>query len=426
MSEFTLKYGRKDMTVAVPFGRLLGVLEARATEPLKDPAAAVVDALENPIDSPPLGEIVRPSDRVLVIVPDITRPAGASIYMPVLLDRLNQLGVPDTQISVLFALGHHRKHTHAEQVGLLGEETAARVAFCDHDAYDESNLVYLGTTRRGTRVRVNRRVLEADKVIVTGSISLHYFAGFGGGRKCIIPGVAALETCQATHLHVFNTEGTGKNPLARTGILEGNPVHEDILEGVEMVRPHFLLNTIVDGHQQLLRVVAGDYIKSHREGCRQVMQMSSVPLPQRADLVVTSCGGFPKDINFIQAHKTLDYSINAVREGGVLILLAECVDGFGHETFHHWFRYQDLKGFEQALRADYEIYGQTAFSTLEKARRVRVLLVSSLADPDVRAMAIEPAPSVEEAVQRAHEMLGADASYYVIPSGSTLFPLAQL
>lgn len=425
MSEYSLKYGRTSITVDVPFGRPLGVLEARASEPLKNPAVAVTEALENPIDSPPLKEIVRPSDQVLIIVPDITRPAGASIYMPVLLNRLNELGVPDGQISVLFALGHHRKQTHAEQVGILGEEVAARVEFLDHDAYDKASMVFLGTTRHGTPIWVNRRVIDADKVIVTGSISLHYFAGFGGGRKCIIPGVAALETCQATHLHVFNKEGTGKNPLARTGILAGNPVHEDILEGVEMVPPHFLLNTIVDADQRLLGVVAGDYIKSHREGCRQVMQMSSVSIPARADLVITSCGGFPKDINFIQTHKTLDYSINAVRDGGVLILIAECVDGFGHETFHHWFRYQELKEFEQALRADYEIYGQTAFSTLEKAKRARVILVSSLADADVRAMAIEPAHSPEEAIGKARHILGEDAGYYVIPSGSTVFPLSQ-
>jgi nickel-dependent lactate racemase len=425
MPEYALKYGHRTLTVNVPFGRLLGVLEPRAMEPLKDPAAAVAEALDNPIDSPPFNDIVRAADRVLVIVPDITRPAGASIYMPVLLERLNRLGVRDAQVSVLFALGHHRKQTRAEQVGILGEEVAARVEFFDHDAYDKSSLVFLGTTRHGTPVWVNRRVLEADKVIVTGSISLHYFAGFGGGRKCIIPGVAALETCQATHLHVFTKEGTGKHPLARTGILEGNPVHEDILEGVEMVRPHFLLNTVVDAQQRLLRVVAGDYIKSHREGCRQVMQLSSVPIAQRADLVLTSCGGFPKDINFIQSHKTLDYTINAVREGGVLILLAECQDGFGHETFHHWFRYQDLQTFEQALRANYEIYGQTAFSTLEKAKRVRVLLISSLPDADVRAMAIEPAHSPEEALLKAQQLVGPEATYYVIPSGSTLFPVAQ-
>ncbi|MGH8058006.1 MAG: lactate racemase domain-containing protein, partial [Candidatus Entotheonellia bacterium] len=224
MSEYSLKYGRTSITVDVPFGRPLGVLEARASEPLKNPAVAVTEALENPIDSPPLKEIVRPSDQVLIIVPDITRPAGASIYMPVLLNRLNELGVPDGQISVLFALGHHRKQTHVEQVGILGAEVAARVEFLDHDAYDKASMVFLGTTRHGTPIWVNRRVIDADKVIVTGSISLHYFAGFGGGRKCIIPGVAALETCQATHLHVFNKEGTGKNPLARTGILAGNPV----------------------------------------------------------------------------------------------------------------------------------------------------------------------------------------------------------
>ncbi len=425
MPKYSLKYGRSTIAVDVPFGRLLGVLEARTTEPLTDPAAAVAEALENPIDSPPLSEVIHPSDRVLIIVPDITRPAGASTYMPVLLDRLNGLGVPDGRISVLFALGHHRKQTHAEQVGILGAEAAARVEFFDHDAYDKSSMTFLGTTRLGTPVWVNRRVVEADKVIVTGSITLHYFAGFGGGRKCIVPGVAALETCQATHLHVFTKEGTGKHPLARTGILEGNPVHEDILEGVEMVRPHFLLNTIVDAQQRLLRVVAGDYIKSHREGSRLVMQMSSVPIAQRADLVITSCGGFPKDINFIQTHKTLDYAINAVREGGTLILFAECVDGFGHHEFFHWFRYQDLQVFEQALRANYEIYGQTAFSTLEKAKRVRVILVSSLSDADVRAMAIEPAHSAEEAMHKAGDMLGTDATYYVIPSGSTVFPMAH-
>ena len=371
METIELKYGVNSFSCQLPSAKIL------QPEHLPEPSAAellVRDALANPIDLWPLDKILRPGETVAIVTSDITRYSGSEIYLPVLVTELNAMGIPDGDIEIIIALGIHRKQTEGEQRKILGS-LYGRIAVCDHECDDPAELVDLGMTNSGISVQVNRRVVEADRVIVTGTIGFHYFAGFGGGRKGLVPGVASRETCMASHFAVFNPPKIGgKHPNAVTGVLTGNPVDRNLVQAARLVKPDFLLNTVLSPQKEILGVFCGDLEQAHLAGCEMVRQLFQVVVSEPADLAVISCGGEPKDINFIQAQKALDYGCRAVKEGGTIIFLAACRDGFGHDTFFDWFRYQDLDEFESALRENYQINGQTAHAVLSKARRFRSIL----------------------------------------------------
>lgn len=422
MSFIALKYGRQTCSAEIPGAR---VLQAKVPSPACDPRDLVRRALAAPLGSPPLQQIVRPGERIVIVTSDITRYTGSEIYLPVLVELLNECGIPDRDIKIIIGLGIHRVQTDAEHRTILGS-LAGRIEVCDHDCDNPGQLVNLGATASGLPVEINRTVVEADRVIVTGTAGLHYFAGFGGGRKGLVPGVASRKTCMATHFAIFNPPETGgKHPQAGPGCLDGNPVHQAILAAARMVKPDFLLNTVLAPDKSLLEVFCGDLDLAHRAACELAGRLYQLPLEQPVDLAVISCGGAPKDINFIQAHKALDYGVRALRSGGTVILLAECPDGFGNATFFDWFRYRDLAEFETVLRNNYEINGQTAHSTLSKARQFRVILVSSFNREQTEKMGMEKADNLDAALQMAYEKLPANPHTVVIPDGGTVLPVLR-
>lgn len=419
METVRLKYGQDILSCQLP---RVQSIEPKTLPPVSDPRALVVQALREPLGSPPLSATISPGEKVVIVTSDITRYSGSEIYLPLLVDELNRLGVTDNDIEIVIALGIHRKQTTAEHKKILGE-LYGRIAVFDHDCDDPEQLVDLGTTSSGIPVQICRRVVEAERVIVTGTVGFHYFAGFGGGRKALVPGVAGRRTCVASHFAVFNPpEIGGKHPQAVTGVLDGNPVHRDLLQAARMVGADFSLNTVLSPDKDILRVFCGDLEQAHLAGCRLVDQLFRTPLAEPVDLALISCGGEPKDINFIQAQKALDYGSRAVKEGGTIIFLAACRDGFGHDTFFDWFRYQDLDEFEAALRQNYQINGQTAHAVLTKARRFRVLLVSGFSAEQTRAMGMEKAPDLAAALDLVLPQLPVDATIAVIPDGGMVLP----
>ncbi|PLY05559.1 MAG: hypothetical protein C0622_01615 [Desulfuromonas sp.] len=414
-----LKYDREVLSCTLPEARVV-VAEQLPEAPAAE--ALVRRAMAEPIATPPLAEIIKPGERVAIVTSDITRYSGSEIYLPILVDELNRLGVPDKDIEVIIALGIHRKQTEEEHRKIVGP-LYGRIAVYDHECDDPAQLVELGTTAGGIPVQIFRRVVEAERVIVTGTVGFHYFAGFGGGRKGLVPGVASRATCMASHFAVFNPpEIGGKHPLAVTGVLDGNPVHRNLLQAARMVEPDFLLNTVLAPTKEILGVFCGDLEQAHLAGCDMVRELFEVKLEEPVDLAVVSCGGYPKDINFIQAQKALDYGCRAVREGGAIILLAACQDGFGYPTFYDWFRYQDLDEFERALREDYQINGQTAHSVLAKARRFRVILVSEFSDEETCTMGMEKAADLQSALDLVLPDLPAGAKIIAIPDGGMVLP----
>ena len=422
METVSLKYGAEAFTCNLPQAELLQV--DQLTVP-PDPEQLIREALAAPIGSPALVDIVRPGEKVVIVTSDITRYTGSEIYLPLLVDELNRIGIPDRDIEILIGLGIHRQQTEQEHRKILGD-VFGRIAVVDHECDAESELVSLGTTESGIPVEINRRVVEADRVIVTGTVGFHYFAGFGGGRKGLVPGIASRKTCMASHFAVFNPpEVGGKHPKAVTGVLEGNPVHQNLLQAARLVAPDFLLNTVLSPGKDLLGVFCGDLEQAHLAGCRMVRELFQVELAAAADLAVISCGGEPKDINFIQSQKALDYGCRAVREGGTIILLAACRDGFGYPTFFDWFRYQDLDEFEAALRENYQINGQTAHATLAKARRFRILLISELTAEQTLKMGMEKAADLQSALNLVLPQLDPGAKIVVIPDGGMILPTVE-
>jgi nickel-dependent lactate racemase len=323
-------------------------------------------------------------------------------------------------VTLFVARGTHRAMTEEELREAIGPEIDSGVRV--EQSHPEENLVTLGTTPRGTRVEVFRPVMEHDRIVLTGTISFHYFAGFGGGRKALVPGCGGKATAHQTHFRVFLPDGPGKHPLARAGVLSGNPVHEDIVDAVSMASPAFLLNTLLTPGKRIFDLVAGHWQKAHEEGCARYANCFRVRIPKRYSLVVASAGGFPKDINVIQSHKAMDHAFQATEPGGVQILLAECPDGFGSPHFFPWFRFRDPDTLERELREKYQIYGQTAHAVLTKARACRVIFVSSLKPEDVEAMGMTPAATLAEAIRMAQRFLGELPVPLVLPDAGYVLP----
>jgi len=421
LSHIVLQYG----SASVAADLVAPILFAATLPGLPDPEKEIRRALAAPISSPRLADIVRPGEGVVIVTSDITRYTGSEIYLPILVEELNRCGIGDDDIEIVVALGIHRKQSAEEHRKILGP-LYRRINVYDHECDDQRELADLGMTSSGLPVQINRRVVAADRVIATGTIGLHYFAGFGGGRKSLVPGVASRETCMATHFAIFNPpEQGGRNPQACTANLDGNPVHRAITEAARMINPDFILNTVLTIDKRIARVFCGGLEAAHLAGCELAKSLYTVPLEQAADLAIVSCGGHPKDINFIQAHKALDYGVHAVKPGGTVILLAACPDGFGNDTFFDWFNYEDLDIFEKALRSRYEINGQTAWSTLSKARVWRVILISEFTREQTEKMGMEKAASLDEAVQMAYKQLPDNPEIVVIPDGGTILPVIR-
>lgn len=417
-----LKYGDTSFLLNLPSDRLLGTIRADVPASGVSGEQTIGEALDG---CDHILQSFHPNDRVVIITSDITRYTGSEVYLPMLVERLNRRGIDDDRIEIVVALGIHRKQTEHEHRKIAGP-LYGRIKITDHECDDPGKLVYLGKTSSGIEIEINRSVVEAERVIATGTIGFHYFAGFGGGRKSILPGVGSRRSCMASHFAVLNPgSGTGKHPLAATGVLDGNPVNQALEEACAMVKPDFILNTLLSPDKRIIAAFAGDWRTAHRNGCARYAELFSYPLRQQADLVIVSCGGDPKDINFIQSHKSMEYASRALKEGGVMILLAQCRDGYGHPTFFNWFRFRDLDLFEEELRRKYEINGQTAYATLQKAKRFRVILVSGLPREEVQTMGMTPASCLEQAMELAAALLPTDYTAYVIPEGGTVLPVCE-
>lgn len=415
-----LKYGSRSFSLNLPPERLAGIIQPALVHADQSPQEIINRALDA---CQPVIATFRPGEKVVIVTSDITRHTGSEIYLPLLVERLNCQGIADGDMEILIALGIHRPQTQHEHERILSA-LYGRIRVRDHDCDDSAGLVSIGRTSNGIDVRINRAAVEADRLILTGVIGFHYFAGFGGGRKSVLPGIASRQACLDSHFAVLNpAPGSGKNPYASTGKLDNNPVHQAMSEACALAEPDFILNTVLSPDKRIMAAFAGDWREAHAAGCRYYGEHFSYPVRDKADLVIVSCGGFPKDINLIQAHKSMEYAAQALKEGGVMILLAECRDGFGNATFFNWFRHTRLEQFEAALREHYEINGQTAYSTLQKAHRFRIILVSEFPGQQVREMGMLPARSLDDALQCAFQHLPPEWSALVMPEGGSVLPV---
>ena len=420
MTEIHLGYGRTSLNFTFDENRYQ-VLTANSVEerPLTD--VEINEALSAPIQSPPLEDLFSAGDSVLIVVSDATRATASAQILNLLVRRLIQIGVTPADLAIIFATGIHRSVTLKEKIELLTPFIAQRVKMIDHPAYDAEAMISLGTTDRGTPVEVNRALRDFAHVIITGAIGFHYFAGFTGGRKSICPGLASARTIEATHMLALDFETGGRRAGVGTGLLDGNAVHEECERVAAMIKPRFSINSVVDERGRAVRLYSGEWRTAHRLACRNYLSNHSITIDKKRAVVVVSCGGTPYDINLIQAHKSLDMAAYACREGGTIVLLAECPDGLGHPTFLRWFDEKDSCALEARLRNAYEVNGQTAWSLLTKAERYRIQLVSKLPEEDVRHMRMTPARSLSEAL----DSLDRGAEGFIMQRGAALMPLLQ-
>ncbi|MEM2676260.1 MAG: nickel-dependent lactate racemase [Candidatus Bathyarchaeia archaeon] len=416
MVDVWLPYGKTEVCLRVPTRNFLGVIEPREKSGVPDARAEVERALKEPIGFRRLCEIARSGHKVAVVVDDATRPVPSHVMVPSILDELNSAGVKDEDVTVIFGCGAHRAVTREEAVRLLGENVLNRVKVLSHDCR-ASDLVYVGTTRHGTKVYLNRVFAEADVKILTGDICFHYFAGYGGGRKSVLPGVAGEETIKANHAMFLH-------PNAKTGVLEGNPVHEDMVEAARMAKVDFILNVVVNMKGEVVRAFAGDVEKAFHEGVKLVDEMYRVPVDRRADIVVVSPGGYPADVDLYQAYKGVDSALEVVKRGGVIVLAAECSEGYGNQAFYDWMvKYKDLKAVEREIKRNFVLGGHKAYYLMRALQKAQIILVSALPDYyAVNVFRLKTARTVNEALNQAFKVVGENAKVWAMPYGNYVLP----
>lgn len=420
MVEVWLPYGKTEVCARIPSRNFLGKIGPKEKPGVTDPRAEVERALRQPIGTGPLTEIAKPAHTVAIVVDDATRATPSYLMVPPLLDELNQAGVEDERITIVLGCGSHRAVRPDEMKKLVGEEALERVKAVNHDSKSE-DLVYLGKTSDfGTKIYVDKVFAEADLRILTGDVDLHYYAGYGGGRKSVLPAVSGIDTIQRNHAMLLN-------PKARTGVLDGNPIHEDMTEAAKLAKVDFILNIVTNSKNELVKAFAGDLEQAFYEGVKLVDEMYKVPIERRGDIVLVSSGGHPLDINLYQAYKGVDNALDAVKRGGVMVLLAECPEGHGHNVFHEWMtKFKDVKQMEKEIAKRFRLGGHKAYYLMKAVQKADIILVSAM--PDYLAQNVfklKTARAINDALRDAFNIAGKNARVWALPHGNVTLPFLK-
>lgn len=415
----TLEFGLGDslQVVCLPEENLAGVLGHNPVPLGLSGVEEVRRALEHPIGSPRLRDLVRPGETVALVSSDITRPMPTALVMPLVMAELYLGGIRKEDITLVLGLGIHRPHTAQERRQLAGEQAWNEILVVDSNPLD---VVRLGRTRRGTPADFDRRVAQADRRVCLGNIEYHYFAGYSGGAKALMPGVSTGEAIQENHRMMVQEK-------ARAGLLEGNPVREDIEEAAGMLGIDFILNVVLDEQKRVVRAVAGDAVLAHREGCAFLDAFYAASIRELADIVLVSQGGAPKDLNLYQTQKALDNAAHAVREGGIIILIGSCREGMGEETFAQWMlEARQPQELIDRVRRDFRLGGHKAAAIAMVLKKARIFLVSDMEEEFVKTLFMTPFATAQAALMEAFALLGKDARVLAMPHGGSTLPRLAL
>ncbi len=417
MKQVDFCYGMGKMTGSFDGDRLLGVLESNlhGFEPQMSERELVEDAILHPIGTQRLSELARGKKNIVIIASDHTRPVPSKIIMPLMLKEI-RLGAPDADITILIATGCHRGTTKAELINKFGEEIVSREKIVIHDCLDCQNMIALGTLPSGGELVINRIAAECDLLCAEGFIEPHFFAGFSGGRKSVLPGVAARETVLANHCSKFIAHEN-----SRTGVIDGNPIHTDMLFAARRANLGFIVNVVLGADKQVLYAVAGDCDEAHKRGVEflnSYAQVDAIP----CDIAISTNGGYPLDQNIYQAIKGMTAAEATVKDGGVIIMLAASADGHGGESLYNTFKSEasDEKLLEMFLATPVSQTLPDQWQAQILARilcKHRVIYISDASDETVREMHMIPAHSVDEAIRLADDILGFKGKVTAIPDG---------
>ena len=411
--ELTFGFGTGVQTVCVPEQQLVGILRAGNAQPPESEEGELRRALSQPIGAAPLSAQNLSGKKIAIITSDITRPLPTYRIMPTLLDELYAAGAKPEDITLVFALGSHRNHTPAEMEKLAGSRAWQEIRCIDSDP---SDCIHLGTTDAGTPVDITRSVAEADYRICLGNIEFHYFAGYSGGVKAIMPGVSTRDAIQSNHSMMVR-------PEACAGNLDTNPVRQDIEQAGKICGVDFIVNVVLDEHKHILKAVAGDPVKAHREGCRFLDTIYLKELDTPADIVIVSQGGAPKDLNLYQTQKALDNARHAVRQGGVIILIGSCKEGLGEHVFEQWMTQSESPAaMIQRIGHDFQLGGHKAAAIAMTLEKADIYLVSEMEPDFVRSLFLTPMPDAQSALDAALKKLGTNATVLAMPFGGSTLP----
>lgn len=410
-----LAYGKEGLEINLPDHLDINVLEPKYTEALPDQAAAIKDALHSPIDSRPLREMVKKSDTVGIVINDITRPMPYKIILPILLQELGN--IPDEQILLFNATGTHRPNTNAELTEMLGQDISSRYRIIQNDAGDRPSHKFVGTTKSGNEIRLHKAYLDCDVRIPTGFIEPHFFAGFSGGGKAVMPGLALLETILANH-SVKNID----HPKAAWGVTYGNPIWEEIQQAASLAMPDFLLNVALNKDKNITAVFAGDFQKAYKQGCDYVRKNTMVDVDKSYDIVITSNSGYPLDINLYQAVKGMSAAARIVAKGGSILVVAECRDGIpAHGQYGRLLC--EAESHQSLLRKIHEKYfarrdmWQAQVHSMICQKADVYFYSRNLSDEQIKRAFLKPCSRVEDTIKELLHRYGPDASICVLPEG---------
>ena len=418
MKEFKLPYYKGHINFSIEEERVNGVLTSHSEEYVPDLSQEelVERALANPVESEKLSELAKGKQNIVIISSDHTRPVPSKVTMPILLKEIRKTN-PKAKITILIATGMHRPTTHEELVDKYGEKIVQEENIVVHDAYDDNAMVFKGILPSGGELWLNKLVDEADLLVSEGFIEPHFFAGFSGGRKSVLPGIASKKTVLWNHNSKFVS-----NPFSRAGSLDQNPIHKDMVFAAKQAKLAFILNVVINGEKKVIEAFSGDLEKAHKKGCEFVLSLAQVK-PVISDIAITTNGGYPLDQNMYQTVKGLTAGEACVTDGGVIIIASSCADGHGGEFF-----YEILKNAESAKAAWDNILkvdpSQTEFDQWEAQVLSRVLMkanvivVSNHCDPQMFIdMHMMHAYTIEEALEKAENIVGKNKKVTIIPDG---------
>jgi len=412
-----LKYGKGEVSLPIQDENIIKILNLKEQRFLSNPEDRLKHLLKNPIGCPSLRELIfqKKAGKILIIVNDITRPTPYEVILPPLLDELHQIGIKKENITFIIATGIHRSNSQEEIKEMFGKDIFFNYKFINHNC-DDPHLKDLGKLKSGNKLWVDPIVSDIDFIITTGVIVPHYFAGFSGGRKSILPGICGRKTIEANHAQMVHHD-------ARAGNLKGNPVHQEMQEAAEKVGVDFNINVVTNERHEIIEIVAGELYKSWLRGVEVCKKIYLCPIEKKTEVVIASAGGYPKDINVYQAQKALENAYQAIKPGGTIILLAECSEGYGEPTFEKWVEEANTPDdIIKHLKNKFVLGGHKAYAIARTVKEVEVILISSLPPDKVRKLFFIPMEDISQAIEYIKDKYGEDFQAYVLPSGNTVVP----
>ena len=423
---FQFKYGHTTMDTEIPLENWMGTIQSCQLEGENISEEEVIkNSLRNPVDSKLLKNIVEPGEKICIVISDITRSwQRMNVFLPFIIDELEVAGIKDENITFLCATGSHRKQTMEEHREIIGDALYNRFKVMDHDCHDMDNHVFMGETSYGTPVWLNKIAASSDHIIITGAVVYHDLAGWGGGKKSILPGICGYESIMKNHALSLNPGiGQGINPMVKCGNIMENPLHEDMVEAAQLVNPSYMFNVIMNERGTIAGAVSGHYLKAHELGRDMVEKMDSVGIKEKADMVIVSAGGYPKDIDLYQASKAISNAKEAIKDNGIMILISQCSEGIGSLEMTEMIEaFDDHTEREIFLRNNFSVTRYIGYLMAEVATKFDVILVSDMDAHRLDNINIKIFKTLDEASNYVYSKHSSQLTTYIMPQGANTLP----